>query len=131
MELLNEWFPIRKFINFDTPFRTDSTYEKEFRDALPLTENPLHKAEMEYHGKFRHTIGQIHYVAIMIRIDIFYTAFRLETQYEAPTLPGFQGIKLCIQYLASHPHKPIFYPYNYHYGSNVIRLTWSGNQVED
>ena len=32
--------------------------------------------------------------------------------------------------MARHPYKPIFYPYNYYYGSNVIRLTWSGNQVE-
>ena len=49
----------------------------------------------------------------------------------APTLPGFQGIKICIQYLASHPHKPIFYPSNFYYGSNVVRFTWSGNQVDD
>ena len=49
----------------------------------------------------------------------------------APTLNGFQGIKSCVQYLDSHHHKPIFYPYNYYYGSNVIRLTWSGHQVED
>ena len=47
------------------------------------------------------------------------------------TLPGFQGIKRCIQYLASHPHKPIFYISNYDYGSNVIRLTWSRNKVEE
>ena len=48
-----------------------------------------------------------------------------------PTLPGFQGINLCIQYMASHPHKPIFYPSNYYYVSNVIRLICSRNQVED
>ena len=48
----------------------------------------------------------------------------------APNLPGFQGTNLWVQYLASHPHKPIFYPYNYDYGSNVIMLTWSWNQVE-
>ena len=28
MELVNEWFPTRKFKNVDTPFRTDSSYEK-------------------------------------------------------------------------------------------------------
>ena len=28
MELVNEWFPTGKFIKVDTPFRTDSTYEK-------------------------------------------------------------------------------------------------------
>ena len=49
----------------------------------------------------------------------------------APTLPSFQGIKQRVQYLASHPHKPIFYPSNSYDGSNVTRLTWSGNQVED
>ena len=30
-----------------------------------------------------------------------------------------------------HPHKPISYPYNFYDGSNVIRLIWSGNHVED
>ena len=49
----------------------------------------------------------------------------------SPTLLGFQGINICVQYLASHPHKPISYPYNCYYVSNVIRLEWSGNQVED
>ena len=27
--------------------------------AIPLTGNSLHKAEMEYHGKFGHTLGRI------------------------------------------------------------------------
>ena len=52
MELVNEWFPTGKFRNVDTPFRTDSSYEKELLAALPLTGHALHKAEMEYHGKF-------------------------------------------------------------------------------
>ena len=65
----------------------------------------------------------------MSRIYFCYATFRLATQTVAPTLPGFQGIKRCVQYLASHPPKPIFYPSNYYDGSNVIRLTWSGNQV--
>ena len=47
-----------------------------------------------------------------------------------PTLPRFQGINHCIQYLDSHPHKTIFYPSNYYDGSNVIILTWNGDQVE-
>ena len=49
----------------------------------------------------------------------------------APTITGFQGLKPCIQFLASHPHKPIFYTFNSYDESNVIRLTYSGNQVED
>ena len=44
----------------------------------------------------------------MSRIDICYATFRLETQTAAPTLTVFQGIKLCVQYVAGHPHKPVF-----------------------
>ena len=66
----------------------------------------------------------------MIRIGICYTTCRLEIQTVAQGLPVFQGIKKCVQYLAIHPHKTIFHPYNYYYCSNVIRLTWSGNKVE-
>ena len=53
----------------------------------------------------------------------------LATQTVSPTLPGLQGIKLCVKYLASHQYKPIFYPSNSYDKSNVIRLTWSRNQV--
>ena len=48
MKLVNEWFPTGKFRNFDTPFWTESSYEKELLAALPLTGHALHKAEMEY-----------------------------------------------------------------------------------
>ena len=99
--------------------------------ALPLTGHALQKSEMEYHGKFGHTLGRIHHIALMSRIDIFYATYRLETQTVAPTLPGFQGIKRFVQYLDSRPHKPIFYPSYSYDGSNVISITWSGNQVED
>ena len=37
----------------------------------PLTGNALRKAEMEYHGKFGHTIGWIHHIALVIIIDVF------------------------------------------------------------
>ena len=45
-------------------------------------------------------------------IDLFYAICLLATKTVAPNLPGFQGIERCVQYLASHPHKPIFYPSN-------------------
>ena len=48
-----------------------------------------------------------------------------------PIFNGFQSIKICVQYMASHSHKPTLYPSNYYYGSNFIRLTGSGNKVED
>ena len=99
--------------------------------ALILTLNGIHKEEIEYHGKFRHIIGQIQHIYLMSRIEICYTSYSLATQTVVPNLHGFQGINRCVQYLAIHPHKPTFYPSNYYDGSNVIRLIWSLNQVED
>ena len=97
-----------KFRNIDTPFLIDSSYENELLAALPLTGDSLHKTETEYHGKLGHTIGRIHHIYIMSITDICYTTYCLATQTVAPTIPGFQGIKQCIQYLSSHQHKPIF-----------------------
>ena len=99
--------------------------------ALLLEENALHKSEMEYHRIFGHTLGRIQPIYFMNRINLRYETCRLATHTMAPTLPGCQGIKRCVQYLANHLHKPIFYPSNYYDVSNVIRLTWNGNQVED
>ena len=67
---------------------------------------------MEYHGKFGHTLGIIQHIALMSIIDLYYETCSLSTQTVAPTLLVFQGIKICVQYLAIHPHRPIFYPYN-------------------
>ena len=97
--------------------------------TISLTGHALHKEEMEYQGKFVHTLGRIQHISIMSRIELFYATCFLATQTVAPDLSIFQGINRCVQYLYSHPHKPILYPYNYYDGSNVIRLTWSVNQV--
>ena len=129
MELVNEWFPTGKFRKVNTTFRTDYTYEKGFMAAVPLIVSALNKAEMEYNGKFGNTIGRINHIALMSRIEIFYTDCCLATQIVSPTLHGFQGPKRCIQYLAIHPHKPIFYPSKFYDVSNFIRLTWSGNEL--
>ena len=111
-ELVNLWFPTGKLRKVDTPFWTESSYEKELLAALSLTGHDFDKIEMEYYGKFGHTLVRIQHIDIMSRIDLCYANCHLATQTVSPTLPGFQGIKQFVQYLASHPHKPIFYPYN-------------------
>ena len=82
--------------------------------ALTLTGNALHKSEMEYHGKFGHTLGKIQHIALISRMDICYATCHLATQTAAPTITGFQGINICVKYMDSHPHKPISYPSNYY-----------------
>ena len=86
---------------------------------------------MEYYGKFGHTLGKIQHIALMSISDLCYATCWLATKIMAPTLPGFKGIKLCVKCLASHPHKTISYPSNSYDESNVISITWSGNNVED
>ena len=84
--------------------------------ALPVTGHAFDNAEMEYNGKFEHTLGRIQHISLMSRIGICYSICRLATQTLAPNLPDFQVIKRFVQYLTSHSHKPIFYPSNYYYG---------------
>ena len=86
---------------------------------------------MEYHGKFGRTLRRIQHIAFISRIGICYATCHLEIQTVEYTLPCFQVIKICVQDLDSHQHKPIFYPSNSYDGSNFIILTWNGNQVED
>ena len=85
--------PNGTFRKFDTTFRSDSTYEKYLMAAVPLSGNYLYKAEMEYHGKFGHTIGRIQSIAITDRIYICYTDLRLGTQTVTPNLPVFHGLQ--------------------------------------
>ena len=73
--------------------------------VIILTVNALHKAEMEYHGNFGHNLGSIQHIALMSRIEICYATCHLVTHTVAPTLPGFQDIKHCVQYMDIHPHK--------------------------
>ena len=81
---------------------------------------PVLMQKIDYHGKFGHILERLQEISIMSRIGICYTACHLESQTLPSILPVLQGIKRCIPYLDSHPHKPIFYPYNSYDGSNVI-----------
>ena len=75
MELVNQWSHNGKLRKVDTPFITDSTYEKELIAALQLAGNDLHREEIEYNGKFGHTLGRIQHISLMSRIDILTQPF--------------------------------------------------------
>ena len=74
MELVNEWLPNGKFRKVDTTFRTDSKYEKDLMIVLRLTVNDLCKEEMEYNGKFGHTLRWIQHIYLMSIIGFCYIA---------------------------------------------------------
>ena len=120
LEILESWYTfsdrlcIRKVINGCTSI--NSTFPSWVRNGIPW--------------KFGHTLRIIQHISPMSIIDLCYSTCRLAIQTVATTLPAFQGIKRCVQYMASHPHKTIFYPSNSYDGSNFISITWSVNQVE-
>ena len=77
--LVNEWFRNGKFRKVNTPFRKDPAYKKYFMAALPLIRDSRREAEIEYHGKFGHTLGRIQHIDLMSRIDIFYSTYCVKT----------------------------------------------------
>ena len=99
-------------------------------DAVPSTWNDIYKSEMEQHGKFGHNLGQIHKTAIMIRVEICYTACNLGNHMWCLLFLYINISKDVLNSLIVTPTN-LFYPFNSYGGSNVIRLTWSVNQVED
>ena len=131
MELVNEYSPTGNFMKVDTTFCSESKLKKELMPAVPLSGNYRCKVEMECYVKFGPTLGWIQKIVNMSRIDSFYTAIRLVTRTVSLTLTDLKGLKRCVQYMASHPHKYVFYPFNYYDVSNIIWLTWIGTQVED
>ena len=48
-----------------------------------------------------------------------------------PTIPGFQCLKRCIQYMSSHPNKPILFPSNSYDISKNFIITLTFTRVED
>jgi len=59
--VLDVWFPpttTERIKGADTPYRTDSQYEKELSEQLPASQKELMTLEKEYGGKYNALIGQ-------------------------------------------------------------------------
>ena len=53
----------------DTPYRTDSEFEKSLSEYLPSTGEELKTLEKEYGGSFHLIIGQFLYIEQVTRFD--------------------------------------------------------------
>ena len=106
-------------------------HEKDILYYVLITSESLIKSELYYHGSFGQTLRWIQKIDFMSRIEIFYIACWLGKKNVAPTLPVFQCIKRCVQFFATHAHNPIFYPSNYYGVSNLMRINWGSDQVEE
>ena len=71
--ILPIWFPkdrTEKVKTADTPYRTDSEYERAMRDALPATPTELAALEKEFGGKYNAMIGQLLHVWVVSRFEL-------------------------------------------------------------
>lgn len=93
-----------------TPFRTDSQYEIDLSEQLPATKEELKKLIEKYGAPFASILGDIMHVWVWSRLDIGYATSRLSQYTHAPNTAAFQGLYRILRYLATHPHRPIFYP---------------------
>ena len=84
MHLVYEQSPDGKFINFDTPFYTDSAYDKYLMYYFSLGFYLLRKAKHDHRGIFDHTIGRIKHISYMSRIDMCYKECQLGKQIVSP-----------------------------------------------
>jgi len=93
-----------------TPFRTDSQYELDLAEQLPATDSQLSALIKKYGGSFGEIIGQIMHVFVFTRCDLGFTCTRLARYIQSPSAASFAGLYRALRYLATHTHRPIFYP---------------------
>lgn len=111
--ILDKWFPegmVERLKTADTPYPTDSQFEKELSQTLPATPEELSKLELEFGGQFNSLIGQFLHAAQGTRFDLGFSCSRMAQWNSAPNRPAFIELKRMARYLATHPHCPIFYP---------------------
>ena len=111
--ILDVWFPkdsTERLKTADTPYRTDSQFEKDMCEQLPATGDQLVELETKYGGKFNSLIGVLLHVFQVSRYELGFTISRLGQYNCAPNAAAFEGLRRVGRFLATHPHSPIMYP---------------------
>ena len=93
----------------NTPFRTDSDYERELADTLPADEDRLQTLELEYGATYAFHFGRFMHVCVWSCAVLSCASSKLTRYTAVPHRPAFEGLKRMVRFLYSHPHRPIFY----------------------
>jgi hypothetical protein len=133
-KILSDWFqddgdPLR---TTDTPFRTDNEFERDLAEALPASQTELVELSKQYGGDYRTHMGKFSHVKEWTRPDLGYALTRLGSFSVAPTEVSFQALKRIARYIATHPHKPFFYPRNVSIdGTTMLRHEYDEGYYEE
>ena len=78
--ILDVWFPpgtVERLKSADTPYRTDSDYERALNEQLPATGEELAKLEKQHKGSYLSHIGSFLHVQHVTLFAIGFTVTRL------------------------------------------------------
>ena len=124
------WGHPDKLKKVHTPFRVDKEYEKELAASLPASPPDLKLLEKQYGGSYRSIYGSLLYFVNVTRLDLMYAMCRLGKYTAAPTSAAFVGLRRICRYLATKPHRPLYYPANPTHGTNMITFAFGPNDTK-
>ena len=124
------WGKPDKLKTVRTPFLTDSQFSKDLLESVPASPTDLKLLEKEYNGSYRSIYGSLLHFSNISRPDLMYAMCRLGKYMAAPTAAAFAGLRRICRYLATTPHRPIFYRSSPISETNVVVFDWSSNDTE-
>ena len=94
----------------NTPYRSDSEYERALSETLPARGQELTNLELLFGGSFHSLVGVLLHIQQVTRFEIGYAITRLSQFSSCPNEPAFHGLTRIARFLATHLHSPIMYP---------------------
>ena len=132
--VVEKYFPperTERLKSADTPYRTDSEYERALSETLPATGRELTELEIQFGGPYHSLVGAILHVQQVTRYEIGFALTRLTQYSSCPNAPAFHGVTRTVRFLATHLHSPIMYPRGKPKGYRPIRFeTEPGKIIE-
>ena len=111
--VVEKYFPpnrTERLKSADTPYRTDSEYEKALAETLPARGKELTDLEIQFGGAYHSLVGALLHVEQVTRFETGFAVTRLAQFASCPNAPAFHGLNRLIRFLATHLHSPIMYP---------------------
>ena len=85
--ILDNWFlpkQTEQLKTADTPYRTDSDFERQLETQLPAIGEDLKLLEKKYGDKYNALLGQVLHIAQVTRMDLAFACARFDSFNVAP-----------------------------------------------
>jgi hypothetical protein len=111
-DMLTTYFgeDVDKIKTATTPMRSENDLEKDFYDAIPLSQDELKEYAVKHRGSYRFWIGKAMFAGCLTRYDILYATQRLSEFNNHPTAVAYQEFVRILRYLAKDVIRPLMFP---------------------